>query len=136
MAFAGDRRALSARTVRRTVHHVLKVERVTGSFAVTFLSTGRMRALNRKSFGRDRATDVIAFSMQHDGELIGDVFVCPAMARHAAHEHGISDREEMLRLVIHGVLHVLGYDHPTTAERTGSDMWRRQERYVEQVLTG
>jgi probable rRNA maturation factor len=40
-------------------------------------------------------------------------------------------REELIRLVVHGTLHVLGYDHPDHGERERSPMWRRQERYVE-----
>jgi probable rRNA maturation factor len=44
--------------------------------------------------------------------------------------------QEVLRLVIHGTLHTLGYRHPDSAARTRSDMWRRQERYVAAVARG
>lgn len=101
---------------------------------VTFLSTQRMRALNRRTFGRDRATDVIAFGMRHDGALVGDVYVCPPVARRAAVDAAIPLREELIRLVVHGTLHVLGYRHPVSPHRTASPMWRRQEAYVDGVL--
>jgi probable rRNA maturation factor len=94
-----------------------------------------MRTLNRKTFGRDRTTDVIAFGLPHDGVLTGDIYVCPAVARRAARELELSEREELIRLVVHGTLHVLGYDHPASARRTASPMWQRQERYVKR-LTG
>jgi probable rRNA maturation factor len=50
-------------------------------------------------------------------------------AREAA-AHGVTLREELLRLVVHGTLHVLGHDHPEGAGRERSPMWRAQERYL------
>jgi probable rRNA maturation factor len=44
---------------------------------------------------------------------------------------GIPLREELIRLVVHGTLHALGWDHPEGPGRTRSAMWRKQERYVE-----
>jgi probable rRNA maturation factor len=95
-----------------------------------------MRALNRRALGRDRATDVIAFGMRHAGTLVGDVYICPAMARRSAAVHGVPVRQEILRLVIHGTLHALGYAHPEGAGRTRSAMWQRQERYVAALRGG
>ncbi len=92
-----------------------------------------MRGLNRRALGRDRATDVIAFRLPHLDQLIGDIYICPSVARRAAREAGVSEREEILRLVVHGVLHVLGHEHPEGARRVASPMWRRQERYVERL---
>jgi len=93
-----------------------------------------MRTLNRKTFGRDRATDVIAFGLPHDGVITGDIYVCPAVARRAARELEVSEREELIRLVVHGTLHVLGYDHPEDESRYQSAMWRRQERLLRSAL--
>lgn len=98
--------------------------------SVTFLTGPAMRGLNRRTLGRDRATDVIAFRLQHPGTITGDIYICPTAARRSARARRVSAREELLRLVVHGVLHVLGYDHPEGASRTGSRMWGLQERYV------
>ena len=46
-----------------------------------------------------------------------------------------SVREEVARLVVHGILHVLGYDHPEDETRETSDMWRRQERLLRRLVT-
>jgi probable rRNA maturation factor len=97
---------------------------------VTVLSSQRMRALNRRVLGRDRATDVIAFGMRHGDTLVGDIYVCPAVARRSATRHRVPVGQELLRLVIHGTLHALGYRHPEGPGRTRSPMWRRQEGYV------
>jgi probable rRNA maturation factor len=137
VAFAGERRALAARTVRRVVDCVLSGERIEPSrVTVTFMSVARMRGLNRRTFGRDCATDVISFGMKHDANLVADIYVCPHVARRSARRYGASAREELIRLVVHGTLHALGYDHPAGINRVTSPMWKRQEAYVHQVLEG
>jgi probable rRNA maturation factor len=101
---------------------------------ITLLSAPRMRRLNRRATGRRGLTDVIAYPLpQPDGRLFGDVYICPEAAARAA-ENGVTLREELVRLAVHGTLHVLGYDHPAGPGRTRSPMWRRQERYVRRLL--
>jgi probable rRNA maturation factor len=125
---------LSVAAVRLAVRTVLDAEDAgPAEFDITFVSPEQMQALNRERFARDRTTDVIAFSLPHPGVLVGDVYICPAVAHETARDRGAPDEEEALRLVIHGTLHVLGYDHPEGAERTLSLMWRLQERYVRQL---
>ena len=98
---------------------------------VTFLSSVGMRRLNRRWKGHDRPTDVLSFALPlPDGTLAADVYVCGQVARRQARELGLPEREELIRLVVHGTLHALGYDHPEGPGRTRSAMWRRQERYV------
>lgn len=92
-----------------------------------------MRALNRRTFDVDRVTDVIAFPLPHPGLVAGDVYICPSVARRSALQLKISQHEEIIRLVIHGTLHVLGYDHPTGHRRMVSVMWRQQERYLSRI---
>ena len=110
---------------------------------LTLLDGTAMRRLNARVSGRRRLTDVIAFALpQPDGSLLGDVYVCPAAAatfvangrRETGDMAGL--QEELIRLAVHGTLHVLGYDHPDGPGRTRSPMWRRQERYVRRLLGG
>jgi probable rRNA maturation factor len=98
---------------------------------LTLLDAAAMRRLHRRALGRRGLTDVIAFALpQPDGSLLGDVYVCPTAA---ARFDGARD-EELIRLAVHGTLHVLGYDHPEGPGRTRCAMWRRQERYVRRLL--
>jgi probable rRNA maturation factor len=144
----GRRLPLARALVRRVVEAVLKGERRQGLISVTFLGRESMRRLNAAHKGQDRPTDVLAFALEVPPEgrpvlgrsgpavrrsapVVGDVYICPWVARREAEARGISLREELVRLVVHGTLHALGHDHPEGTERTRSAMWRRQERYVE-----
>lgn len=125
------RAGLPDRTVARVVNLVLAGEKTAAQVSVAFIGPTRMRSLNREWKHHDRPTDVIAFALPGPGgELVGDVYICPAVARAEAKRLGLPARQELIRLVVHGTLHVLGYDHPEGAGRTRSTMWRRQERYV------
>jgi probable rRNA maturation factor len=101
---------------------------------ITLLSAAEMRLANRRATGRRGLTDVIAYPLpQPDGRMLGDVYICPAAANDAT-GNGVDLCEELVRLTVHGTLHVLGYDHPDSAARTRSRMWRLQERYVTRLL--
>lgn len=103
--------------------------------SVTLVSAEDMRELNHGFHDVDAPTDVLAFHLGHvragaDRSLLGDVYVCPEVAGRAARELGIDREEEVVRLVIHGVLHLLGHDHPEDDARYDSDMFRLQERLL------
>lgn len=127
----GRPRPLPDRTVRRVVEGVLRGERRDAVVSVTFLGRDAMRRLNAAHRRRDRPTDVLAFALPGPGgALAGDLYLCPWVAAREAAARGIPARQELVRLLVHGTLHLLGWDHPEDDGRTRSPMWRRQERYV------
>ena len=104
---------------------------------IALLDAAAMRRLNRRATGRRGLTDVIAYALPVAGGLVGDVYICPeAAVRWVARTApgGSSLFEELVRLTVHGTLHVLGYDHPEGPARVRSAMWRRQESYVRRLL--
>lgn len=106
-----------------------------GEMSVAFVGDRTMRRINREYRGIDRTTDVLSFSYldaAHAGGVLGEIFVSPAVARSQAGEAGCPVEEEVSRLVLHGLLHVLGYDHDTAPARRR--MLGRQERYLERHL--
>jgi probable rRNA maturation factor len=131
------RSALSAARVESIARATLASERVREAMlSITFVSNAAIARLNAKHLGHRGATDVISFGFAGAGKgapVIGDIYIAPAVARANALEHGAPIREELARLVVHGTLHVLGYDHPE-GTRTSSPMWKRQERLLSRVL--
>jgi probable rRNA maturation factor len=134
VAADGVRIPLARARVEDVVRAVLRREEIRDAMlSVTFVTNRRSAMLNREHLAHRGPTDVISFGFARpapDAPVIGDVYIAPAVARANALAHGAGVREELLRLVIHGVLHVLGHDHPDGADRAQSPMWLRQERYV------
>jgi rRNA maturation RNase YbeY len=124
--------------VERLAESVLRAERVRNALvSITFVTDRRIAAMNRKHLQHSGPTDVISFGfvpVEPGGDVVGDVYIAPGVARRNAMAHGSSVREELLRLVVHGVLHVLGHDHPEGEERYASSMWRRQERLLRSAV--
>ena len=133
----GVRIPLSRQSAARIARAVLTAERVRHAMiSVAFVGAPAIRALNRRHLRRHGATDVIAFGFRSAGRrspIVGDIYIAPDVARTSARANGVSVREELTRLIVHGTLHVLGYDHPDGDARTRSAMWRRQERLVKRV---
>ena len=133
------RRLLVSRPrVKEATAAVLAAEGVRDAMlSITFVGRDAMSELNRRYLGHRGPTDVISFGLgRHGGKgpVVGDIYICPEIARANAKRQGVSSHEEVLRLVVHGTLHTLGYDHPEGATRTQSKMWRRQERILARVI--
>jgi probable rRNA maturation factor len=134
VATEGVRIPVARARVAALADAVLRAERVRYAIlSIAFVTDRRIAALNRKHLGHAGATDVISFGfapVDARGDVVGDVYIAPNVARRNALADGGSIREELLRLVVHGVLHVLGHDHPVDESRYESAMWTRQERLL------
>ncbi len=89
---------------------VAAIETQDGMLNVVFVNDKYIRALNKAYRGKDKATDVLSFSYGPD-ELIGEVYVSVETAERQAKDHKHSLSDELIRLIVHGILHVYGYDH-------------------------
>jgi probable rRNA maturation factor len=134
VAADGVRVPLARARVAEVARGVLRAEGIRDAMlSVSFLPPRAMATLNRRHLGHPGATDVISFALGRTGgvgPIVGDIYICPQVARENALARRVSIREEIARLVVHGTLHVLGYDHPAGTDRADSPMWRRQERLV------
>jgi probable rRNA maturation factor len=100
--------------------------------ALRVVSAGQMRDLNRRWRGKDKPTNVLSFPATAAPGVrprpLGDVVICPAVLRREAGEHGKTLEAHWAHLVVHGVLHLAGYDHERAADA------RRMERREISVL--
>ena len=96
--------------------------------SVSFVDDAEMEDLHVRYMDEPGATDVLSFPLddeEHDGvRVLGDVVIAPAVA---ARNNPDDPGAELRLLLVHGILHILGYDHETSDER--ARMWARQERY-------
>jgi probable rRNA maturation factor len=97
--------------VRRVARRLVKGR----GLSIAFVTDAAIRRINRRFLGHDWATDVISFPLGTD--LLGELVISAPYARSEARRRGISEREELLRYVIHGILHLLGYDDHRPADR-------------------
>lgn len=91
--------------------------------SVSLVTEAEMADLHARYLDDPEPTDVLSFTMDEEG-LLGDVVICPAVA--SAQTHDLD--AELRLLLVHGILHLLGYDHEEDDERRA--MWDRQERYA------
>jgi probable rRNA maturation factor len=107
-----------------------------GSTVNVIITNDRViRALNRRYRSKDKPTDVLSFSYLEDGSgsgAVGDVFVSHQTLARDARRLGVAPEDLALRIVVHGFLHVLGYDHETDADATR--MERREKTLLRRVL--
>jgi probable rRNA maturation factor len=123
--------------VKRIALAALRAERVTHALlSITFVDRRAIARLNKEHLGHSGPTDIISFGFTRaapEDPVVGDIYICADVAREHAKARRVPVRQELMRLVIHGVLHVLGYDHPEDDEREQSKMWRRQEQLLRRV---
>lgn len=96
----------------------------TAELSVLFITADHMRRLNARFAGEDRATDVLAFPMMEEEEeslLLGDVVVCPEVARANVRDRHETLERELEVLLVHGTLHLLGYDHQRAEDKARMD---------------
>ena len=102
--------------------------------SVTLVDDAEITRLNREYRGKDRPTDVISFSLGSSDQPLGDVYVGAEQARRQAEALAVPLSEELVRLAIHGTLHVLGHEHPDGGDRFASSMYVLQEQLLGEVL--
>ena len=92
--------------------------------SILLVTADHIRRLNARFAGESSATDVLAFPMMEDDEsslLLGDVVICPKVAERNAAPLEHSLERELDVLLVHGTLHLLGYDHQGDADRSRMD---------------
>jgi len=108
---------------------------------LSLLLTGdkEIASLNNQYRNKSSATDVLSFS-QLEGEghseekLLGDVVISVETASRQAQETAVSLEEELVRLLIHGTLHLMGYDHENVSEAEVKEMENLEEKFLEKAI--
>ena len=101
--------------------------------SIAFVSADEIRVLNRDYRSIDKATDVLSFPVNDELamglDMLGDVVICMDVAASQAAEYGHSLERELAFLVVHGMLHLMGYDHESPEDE--AEMFAMQDKILE-----
>jgi len=106
------RKIATAPWVKRTKEMLQAMGSENSSVTVAFVSDSRIRELNQRFRGIDKATDVLSFPAEEERQL-GDIAISIETAARQAKENGLTLNGEIAQLILHGLLHLSGYDHET-----------------------
>lgn len=119
--------------LEKIINKTLEMENVKDStFSIVFIDDEYMHELNLKYRGIDRTTDVLSFAFEDNNKIcynirqLGEIFVSIPKMRLQAEEYRHSEKRELAFLIVHGILHLLGYDH-TLGLKEEKEMFEKQE---------
>ncbi len=121
----------------KVIKRALKLEKVkNATFSIVFVDNEKIHELNKNYRGIDRVTDVISFAFEDNADvrynsmrILGEIYICIPRMLEQAEEYGHSETRELAFLVVHGLLHLLGYDHKTKEDE--EVMFALQEEVLE-----
>ena len=113
------------------------------NISLAFVDKTEIKKLNKKFRKKNKPTDVLAFGENPKSNppaggqnpkcnYLGEIVICPEVVAENAKKYGVTKKQEMTKVFVHGVLHLLGYDHEKLEE--AEDMEFRQEKYLSIVI--
>jgi len=131
--------------LRKVAEKVLEGEKKESDLSIAILGPGRIKKLNKKYRGKNKVTDVLAFpgskallkkfqvgSLQKM-EGLGEIVICLREVKKNVKRYKVSFEEELTRVLIHGILHLLGYDHEKD-EKKAKEMEEKQNHYLNKII--
>lgn len=116
--------------LKKTAEKVLKGEKKKGDLSIALVCGRRMAGINKKYRGKDKQTDVLSFD--YNENLLGEIVICPEVVKKSAKRFDLDYNKELSRVLIHGILHILGYDHEKS-EKEAQKMRKKEEYYLSKV---
>ena len=121
-------RALLRRIEKALQNSVPKLKKT--EVSLVFVKTDEIRRLNRSYRKKAKVTDVLSFEMG-EGGVLGEVVICYEQAKKQAKARGVSTRKETTELIVHGILHLAGYDHES--EKEEKIMLKLQKKIISKI---
>jgi len=125
-----DNKYLPYKKLKEAITRVFESENINGiNVNLIIADNDFIRELNNKYLGHDYVTDVICFPMDEEG-LYGEIYICAQQAEKQAKEYKVSKQEELIRLGVHGALHLVGYEDFTEEQR--KEMHRLENKFIKE----
>lgn len=133
---------IDRRKIRGTIFKILKIlDCADKEISLSFVDDEKIKQLNKQYLGKDKATNVLSFSLREDEygninpQILGDIVISVETAQKDAIQGNLTIAQEIDFLIIHGLLHLLGYDHENTTKKETSKM-RKKERELFNIVNG
>jgi probable rRNA maturation factor len=131
------------RRIRGTVLRILKLlDCVDKEISISFVDDENIKQLNKQYLGRDKATNVLSFSLQEgecgniNPQILGDVVISIETAQKDAVKGKLNIEQEIDFLLIHGILHLLGYNHENTTKKETNKMRQKEKELFNTINSG
>jgi len=123
--------------VKKIVHFVAKHQKkIKGTVEVGIIGEKKMKSINNSYLGINSSTDVLSFAWQKDDDFhsdyLGQIFICYPVIKKQAKIFKVTEKQEFIRMLIHGLLHLTGFDH--TNKKDAHKMFTIQEQLFEEVI--
>ena len=108
--------------------------------SITLVDDSEIQVINKQYLSKDRPTNVISFSLQEgqfgniNPNMLGDIIISVETANRDALKGNLSFEEELIFLIIHGLLHLLGYDHVKTSQTKARQMKRKEKELFGKIM--
>jgi probable rRNA maturation factor len=106
------------------------------SLSLAFVDKEEIKKLNKKYRGKNKSTDVLSFGEDSKCQIpnsefnyLGEVVICPAVVKENAKKYGAPFSREIIKVFVHGILHLLGYDHEAS-EKEAKEMEAKEKHYL------
>lgn len=131
--FENKKHPWTKQTIEKIVTEAGKFEKkICGAVEIHLVGDARIKKLNKQYRGIDKPTDVLSFAWNEDpgykGALLGQIYMSVPYIERQAKRFKVSAKEEFTRMLVHGLLHIVGYDHMETAD--AKKMFSLQEKIV------
>ncbi len=118
---------------------LLGENRGTEIVSLAFLNKAEMKKLNNKFRKKNKPTDVLSFDLSTQGgsvfdgkSFLGEIIICPDIVKENAKTCKVSVKSEMMKVFVHGILHLCGYDHEKS-EKEADEMEAKQDKYLSKI---
>jgi len=133
---------INNKLVKETCEKVLRKEKIKGDIEIALVGPSRIRKINKIYRNKNKATDILSFEEKKfpfeekiaelNRNKLGDLIICPARIKKTAKREGIEFETLLVRVLIHGILHLLGYNHQERGE--AKIMEEKEKKYLNYIL--
>ena len=116
---------VNEKSVKKIVDVVLKKEKKKIDISIAFIDFSEIKNLNRKYRKKNKATDTLSFLYDKSGEIV----ICPEVVKNNSKRFKRNFKKELILVLVHGVLHLLGYDHELS-QKKAKEMEEKQNYYL------